>query len=670
MAESIRQEDVNIKVIVLVEKPEDFLLAQEYVNNHQMDASYIALTPFATAELEKAKVPHKTAIDYPGREERYNEGLKNYPRINSITEMVDKELLPIHQISTLQPAQYPFYYLKILFDVLSSTVLLLNTIIDIEKPDVIICCCPETPSHKTGLFAFTDEDSVFSEVLSLMSKLNKATSFPDICSIRKSQSQSQSVTLPKGSPRENMVKWIRSNEYLGSVSFIYNLGLVRKQFGLISALDSCIHYILPGRRLPVLIYEYGYNWEDILPMLVQHGFRPIIRLDDFSIDQFNTEPFEKFKDAHKTDVTPYLQNILTTGGRFREYVIIGGVDLSDIIFPKMATIISRSLTDSERAYRIFGYLNNRTPFKAVLLSVHTHSKSYAVMQAASDAGAYVISWQHGGAGYSYQPLIPYIEFFKSDYHFVYGEGVKSSYLESIKNSGFKRSVPEIVPIGSSSFDKMRVDGIPISGESKEVKSVLYVTTNYYRNGYYISNPEMYPIDYDIQIWYVQKAVLDLANRNPGCVFTIKLHPTHTNCQPLKDYADRNHITNVKFVISEKTLVELVRSADITLFDLVSTGILQAMTSDKPIFVYGGAFKIGDDALKSLVKRVYYAESIDSFISSAERCITGLKFPESTFERNVNVRNHEFLNEYGNKSDDGKSVDRAIAFLTNKIIKIP
>lgn len=656
--------EIRIKIIALIEKTGDFSVISKYAIVNHLTVHYIALTPIATAELESEKIPHTTAMDYPGHEERLEEGFRNFSRINSITDVLDEELVEIHKIPTIHPAQYPFYYLKNLFDVLSSTVLMLNAIIDSEKPEVLIYCIPTIPGQKSNLNAFTDNDSVFAEVLTFM----KEKALIQMISLNRDEFNwiGMPSTTKDESLKERLIQWIRNNEYRSSVSFAYNIGLVRKKFGNRTAIETAVRYLLRGSHSPVLIYEYGYDWDDMLPHMIQEGFNPVIRLTDHSVDCLVEDHILDLSGTDEGVLEKTIKHLLLQDDRFQRYAVFGNTDLSPLLFEKMAVIISHSVRNSIRAYRAFEYIHKKIPIKAVLLSVHTHSKSFAVVQAAHDTGAKVISWQHGGAGYTYQPLMPYIELFNSDYHFVYGEGVKSSYQNTVTRSGFRRALPEIIPVGSTTFDKMKNDSSDDLNKKQTVRSVLYITSNYYRNGYYVSQPT-FPIEYDIHLWKIQKTVLDLARHNPDCNFTIKLHPTHCDCQPLKDYANLHQIANVKFIVGEKTLVELARSADIILFDLVSTGILQAMTTKKPIFVYGGAFKIGDGALRLLTRRAYYSESIDEFTSLVNNYISGT-IPSAPKEKTVNSGDLGFLNAYGTQSSDGKSAERALAVLNRILIK--
>ncbi len=89
----------------------------------------ISLNPLASYTLEKQEINFSNVLDYPGNRERIEEGLLFYPVLDKILEDIDKEILSIHEIPSLKPAQSSFFSLKILFDLFFTKVQLIQTII-------------------------------------------------------------------------------------------------------------------------------------------------------------------------------------------------------------------------------------------------------------------------------------------------------------------------------------------------------------------------------------------------------------------------------------------------------------------------------------------------------------------------------------------------------------
>ena len=223
---------------------------------------------------------------------------------------------------------------------------------------------------------------------------------------------------------------------------------------------------------------------------------------------------------------------------------------------------------------------------------------------------------------------------------------------------------KFIPIGSSSFD--RINDRDKAPNLMIKDQILYVTTNYYLNFYYISFPT-YPVEYDLQLWSVQQKIMDCAKKNPEINIAIKLHPGHVDRKPLNEYKTDNNISNIYLVVSESSVSEMVEASDMVILDLVSTSILQVLRYNKPVFVYTGNSPPDPGPARLLRKRAYVYDREDDFADAITRFIRKDRFPLTDDERLVDLNNTEFLQSYGTHLNDGKSADRAAAFL-KKILK--
>jgi hypothetical protein len=296
--------------------------------------------------------------------------------------------------------------------------------------------------------------------------------------------------------------------------------------------------------------------------------------------------------------------------------------------------------------------------KALLLSVRESAIGHTIVQVAHDAGIPVISWQHGGAGYGYHPLMPYIEYLGSDIHLVFGEGVAENYRWINDQIGLV-DAPTIVAVGSSSLDRVRQSvNQPCSRGSG--RTVLYVTTLYLQNLYTISAITD-PIAFDRNLWEVQKAVINIAKRHPADRFLIKLHPTHKSRQPLLDYIQHHRVPNIGLIVHEKDLAECLRGADIMVFDLVSTGILQALQLKAPLFVFTGLCPVDEKARALLEQRACVYEEEREFVSAIDWYLKGQS------EESRDRTNTSFITQYGTYKTDGLGAERAAGIIKRIIM---
>ena len=525
---------------------------------------YIPLSPSASYAFERSNIPFKSIRDYGGGEERYQQGLENFRRIDRITAILDTELASVHGIPSLTPARYSIFNLKILLDVLWTAVYITKAIGDAEKPDSIRLYTSPV-KFVTRTYAFSNDESVYAEILNL-----PGWSIP-VEIIRDCDPGIQTQqTIRRSSSISRFKTWIVGFDLL------FNISLIVKREGVGSAAVALRHYITSKNRIPVLIYNSGYNWDDILSELYGAGMVPVYRIRD---DNFDTVIASDGKcDNYREKVL----NICNIHPGMREFDRCCGIDISSLFFERLSEIIGRSLQETIVVYPRAREMIHNNNIRCLLHSVRERAIGHTIIQAAHDERIPVISWQHGGAGYCYNPLMPFIEFINSDWHFVFGEGVADSYQSTSKKIGLEK-IPVFVPVGSSSLDAFH------KHEKKSVrkrteKSIVYVTTHYLKNIYFLSQ-RYDPAEWDQRLWKIQKQILDTAKENPEKKFIIKLHSTHEDKEPLSSYKKDHGIKNVEIITSEKTIQELADCADAVIFDLISTGILQVLTSNLPVFVY-------------------------------------------------------------------------------------
>jgi len=421
-----------------------------------------------------------------------------------------------------------------------------------------------------------------------------------------------------------------------------NAGLILARQGILSAMKTFIKRLPERSTRPVLIFGSGYNWDDALVELYGDGWGPVHRITGEMTGAPSLSP-----DARKT-----IRDIL--GG----YTQLWGldqflsIDTGPYLKDRIGSLIADSIILSAASYRRTAKLIAEKGIRALLISTLAGPAGHAAVQAARDAGVPVVSWQHGGSGYTFHPIMPYVECFHADLHLVFGTPVAEKYREAMEWLGWKER-PSIMAVGSSSLDRMRIRFLRYRAR-REDGPVLFVTT---QNFHYISQPRQI-IGWDEHLWEVQKKVVDVAGRFPEKNFIIKLHPGQRSREPLRSYIHDSGISNIRCMTTEVKLEDLIPKSSLLLFDLVSTGILQAMLTDIPIFIYSGLLPVDETTLEPLRKRAAVFANPDQFVRGVADYLNG----ESGTQYSSLTRSLDFIRAYGIHEADGMSAKRAVSLL--------
>lgn len=602
---------------------------------------YVALRPEASLALELAGIKYSTPARYTDGNSIHQDGLASFDEILTLCAHLDERLSTFHD-SSLRPATYAFYHLKILWDVIFTTVSILQGIFRQEHPDLVRVYTAAGSIFSP--YAFSNDESVYAAVLRL-------EGWPAEVEVIETTADANMHTLSPTADRSMTSRiMLKSQNLLKDRSALFNLALIARRRGIQALLPAVLQSATRLTDTPLILYENGFNWDDALPELYRNGFSRIIRIWDSSFG-YQPSDMEQYRDA-------ILETCWGTS-TCRELALRGKVDTSPLLFEKLAWIVSRATAEALEAYPEMIQIIRDRRVGAVLLSTRMSAIGHALVQAAHDCEIPVVSWQHGGAGYSYHPMMPYIESINSDIHLVFGESVAAAYRETDKQLNLPRP-PQIIAVGSSSLDRLIGADTSRLPEQAKQKTILYATTSYLNNQYNISIVDD-PSTHDESLWSVQKAVLNLARAHPEHSFIVKLHPSHASQEPLKRYVEHHMIRNVRFVVKTPLLTDLLQEADVLLFDLISTGILQALQTDLPIFMYAGQRIVDDDALHLLQRRVFISDNVKEYSDTIDRYLSG-NIDEST----MNVHDDTFSTEFGTFRGDGRSAERAVEVIRKAI----
>jgi hypothetical protein len=487
-----------------------------------------------------------------------------------------------------------------------------------------------------GAYIFSLDESVYAEVLGMNGwdlPVTVVNTHPD----------------PRGQPADTLCAGMVTGltGWLKKRDLLFNLTLIAKRNGTGRAARTLLSYLIPRHHTPVLLYNSGYNWDDALCELYQAGICPVYRISDTDFcSGAGSAPEEDRKNRE------YVKNLCRSDPAVREFSTILGIDVAEFLNERISGVVGNAIGPSIASYRGTRELIRKRAIRALLHSVRERAAGHAIIQAARDEGIPVVSWQHGGAGYCYHPIMPFIEFINSDWHFVFGEGVQKSYQETSEKIGLEK-IPVFPPVGSSSLEYFRASAKKTAVQPQN-RPVVYITTHYLNN----LCPISLPCDlssFNESLWNIQQQMMSLAKRHPEKQFLIKLHPNHTDREPLKRYLADNGIGNVALIMTEMTIRELTDMADVLVFDLISTGILQVLTSDRPVFVYSGLFNLDDEVIRALKKRTCISDQSDTLIRAIEEYLCSGQVTDMKIDRN----DPEFVTRYGTGIHDQPGAQAAV-----------
>jgi len=560
------------------------------------------------------------------------------------------------QKTSLTPAGNDRFQIKMFIDILWSAVHILKTVIREESPDAIrIYTWDRNFGDPERRASWEAAESVYATVLSF-----PGWGIP--VEIRRSfEDNNREVDLlpasSDGIVKKNLtalkktgIRLIYSNRLLDSI-------IVGTRVGAAAALAVLWHSFARFKKRPVLVYGTGYpgsyNWDDALTDLYHAGTIPVFRITDAEI-------LSRLKDRER--YIRYADDVCKSLEELRAISSMWGIDACEFLKNRIARSVGLSITESLSAYTLCRQMIDKHKIRCLLISVRSSPPGNAVIQAAHDAGIPVVGWQHGAAGYCYHPMMAYIEYLGTDYHLVFGKGVAENYQKTLLRMGTAGSTI-FLPAGSSSLDLLQ-KSVHARQNGNDKRSILYITTIYTNNRYYYSD-RLNHSAFDETLWDIRKNILNLARFHEDLSFIIKLHPSETGLPALRQFLSDSGIRNVTVILNEKTIPDLIEESEIILFDLNSTGLLQALCTKKPVFVFTGLDNHDEDAISLLKRRAYVFPKRDQFIDAVDKYLTGTPLPVCP-----DCTNTDFLSMYGTFLNDGRSGERAAEILCRIINGIP
>lgn len=632
------RKDIDDKILILLENEEHVKDCISWINEIKGEKLIVALTPFAIYELDKHGYNYKIPEDYYSSDELYQIGFGNFKKVEDLCDLIDIKIQENCSDFTelnIKPSMFSFYHLKIIYDAMTIRVFQLSKIIDTEKPcDVYFYDSAKYPFgayESASYLLFNQMESLYSQLL-LLGEWNVGLKLlPHLPRCRSKTSKINNKTI-FAKFKKCLSIWLIGHPEL--YDFVFTI----KKIGFSGSIHWLKKYLYRTKYSSVLLYGAGYNWDDCNEDLRAEGIAPLYRIsDDFHwLDQATKQDLDSLHIA-------WIR--LQENSEFMNFFIFHNIDFFPLVKERFEFLVKQMSIACLIAVQDVTNLIDTKNIRAVIASTFSTCVSHSTAQAAHNSKIPVITWQHGGYGaMEIHPLVNYCDLINSDMHFVFGDGVIDSYLQAAK-----KYETELIVVDSPLLECINYrDTITRDDTSNNGQNILYVTSSYLQNSFNIST---LPAISDITFWKIQKSIIDILGQHDNHSITIKLHPSNSGTHPLQSYSVDQKYGHFKFIQREKSFTELLQTADIIVIDLPFTTILQALNTNKPIFVYTGCVHYNQNAYRLLSKRAICCINLNDFLCKLDKYLT-----DNVYE--ADFSNTDFLEMYGMGSKDSTSKKKA------------
>jgi hypothetical protein len=639
----LSREYSEAKTLILLEHEEQVRDCLPWLDEIEGGKQIIALTPFAMYELDKHKVPYRLPEDYYDLQELYQMGVENFQTIEGFCRIIDRSTQRAYPLITelgLKPALFSFYHLKYIYDTLTNRVFQLSKVLNAEKPNVVLI--HETKRYQFGAcktapyLLFDNRESVYAHLLALDGWNTEVKVLSPVTQAADSYFEKVSYEGFSDRMKRRTLTWVKMHPSL------FDILLTIRQKGWHGSLDCLKGLLNKNTHSPVLLLGGAYNWNSCREEMQLQGIGPIYRVAD------DLRWLGKGSNAELGNI-PSVWNELRNNEEFHRFFVQRGIDFYSIIEERLRFLVEWVTPTCLTAYQEATKLIRRRRVKALVSSTLATCVGHSVAQAAHNIGIPVVTWQHGAYGTAKYPLVEHTDLMSADDHFVFGGGVVEHYAESAR-----RLSTRLVPVGSASLGELQRDFSAskpsFEKPNTEVKTVLYVTSNYYQTNTFIS---IYPPSSDNLLWRTQRAIVDILGKHGKYSVVVKLHPSLLYREPpLRAYAGSRAFHNISFVRREHSFTELLVMADIIVCDWPSTTLLQALTTSKPVLVYLGHQHMDEQPYLLLKRRALCRSDLESFTNLLDEYLS------SGNTNAVDLTDNKFLERYGIMSSEGSAGNRA------------
>lgn len=593
-----------MKTLYLAEKKEH---VADLLNSKSSEHDWMALGPEAAYELEKNGIECMSYSQFLSREELSVVCDKWHNKIKRICEDLDilfaKNNIDIP--GQIKPFNFSIFPLIILFDsVVSKISYMKEAFKRVNASEVVIHYGSELSWGAFDLL-FTNKDYLWSKLLELEGWDN----------INKIFVGQRFAGAARG----------KHNDLLRTVKNMLTRALTKDLF---------------LKKENFLFYEGLFEWQNMLEHFKRSGYG-----------------ISRYKPSKK-DPSAYIEAVPQVDSYYldnKELFNHCGVDF----YPLLAKRLYWIWNVSKRCYpnisaEVNAFIKTKN-IKAVLASAGGDIFSGIINMVARMGDIPVIKWQHGFifSNGRISQFADYKDLMTTSHVFAYGNASRLAYEKNM--NGF---MSKILCVGSASLDKLRIKSAKNNSESAGVKKILYATTNYYQNNWYcgFDPPFEDMLFYEDQIklagWLFKK------QQNKETKIQIKLHPSKDYMDP--PWASDAAAKGITVIKEGKSFADLINTNDVIIIDSPTTTILQAICTNKPVFIVTRHVVYPEDARKILAKRAVLADTAQELVAVLDDFI-------ETGRYKADLLNDEFLKMYGTYLNDGRSCERALGIIKEEIL---
>lgn len=586
---------------------------------------WIALGPSAVWRLNKEKIDYKIPEDFYSSEELENICLGYHEKIkwlcNKLDGLLSEKCLELKRWG-IRPFLFNVFPLTVLFDGFVSRIFQLKSIFKFYPQYTI--WIHKSRSYPWGIFdiCFSNNETLYGHLLSLNGwdcQINLTKNSHEIVVDKDKNFVSYFRNLLKLVINQSVLTWT-------SVQYIR-----KKNFNLFNV-------FVQRSKGSILVNNGVGEWRYIIPILIKKGYRVLFINDSF---------FGIDKEKEKIGDNLFWPR---DDGEIMSCFEYQGISFFPLVENRLSWLFSKGIKDSEKIMKETVKITKRYNVRALLNITNASFVSHTVNQVAKSLGIPVLNWQHGFVNY-YNGISQINEFndmLTSDVVLSYGDGVSDAY----RKYTFKFDT-DVISVGNITLDRIQGREKKTPRNNGKRKRILYVTSNYLQNTWYygFSPPFSDRLFLQDQLC-IMNILQEIANKEYD--ITVKIHPITTHQDPpwIIEFYNKKGIRIVK---RESCFIDLLKSHDIVIIDLPTTVLLEALATNKPIFVLMRHWKYSYYDRKILEKRVVCADSVNILMNAVEKHIETGNYPASFCDET-------FLRAYGNYLGDGKSSERVLKIL--------
>jgi hypothetical protein len=579
------------------------------------DSLYLSVSAEASYELSKKNIKFLTDENVLSPQEFKEIGNENFVIVEKWVQKLEKTLQSKHQIFQeieFYPFKWNFYRLKILMDAVRIRRILIERLIEKEKPLLIGTPVGAGPEIINDYHLFFHRyDSLYGLIAQKVA-LQKGIEFETWRKVEPNAPRDRTLDKMKTSLKK--LKWI-----LRIVSGLVNLAHSKQKNILIGSLGYDIEPLRQALQDKYNFYYYK-NPLEIRSLRLLNKLKPLVQ---------NCELAE-----------------LDIKGAFKTIKITGDSIIDEILGERIQSYAEKFIPILWKGLNYLESIDSQKNFKAFILAGGASNSSLGLpLDYFESKNKPVVVVQHGGYGFALNRITEYSEFGHNGYFLAWGIGINEMY------EGHKKGTCKIIPTGSHLIEKINKN----RKIRKFIKKVCYVP-NLYRGytGYY---PNGQPCR--DSMWFIMEtnflsALKPYQNKfqitykiAPGA---IKESPIFGR-NPMLDWVKEN-LPEVR--IESQPLQTVIHKFDLFIIDFPTTTLVQAMASGAEVLVYIGNFyhTPSGKALEMLKKRTIVGINEEDFIDKIKSVLDKGEIISDTEDTS-------FLEKYGVYLNDGKALERMV-----------